>query len=68
MEEVLKYYKQYMPETKKDEIISIEDIIKNNSDKYENYLKNYKIAKEMNLKAPLISLFGNINDNEEERK
>ena len=68
LEEVLKYYKQYMPETKKEEIISIEDIIKNNSDKYENYLKNYKIAKEMNLKAPLISLFGNINDNEEEIK
>ena len=66
LNEVLKYYKQYMPETKKEEIISIEDIIKNNSGKYEKYIKDYEIAKEMNLKTPLISLFGNLNDNENE--
>jgi len=66
LEEILKYYKQYMPETKKEEIISIEDIIKNNSYKYENYLKDYEKAKEMNLKAPFVRLFGNLNDNEKE--
>ena len=55
-----------MPETKKEEIISIEDIIKNNSYKYENYLKDYEKAKEMNLKAPFVRLFGNLNDNEKE--
>ena len=68
LEEVLKYYKQYMPESRKEEINSIEDIIKNNSDKYENYLKDYEIAKEMNLKTPLISLFGNLNNEEEINK
>ena len=61
--EILKYYKQYHPETKKDDIISIEEIIKNNSDKYEKHLTDYEIAKEMNLKTPLINLFINLNDN-----
>ena len=68
LEEVLKYYKQYMPQTKKEEIKSLEDIIKNNSDKYEIYLNDYETAKEMNLKTPLISLLGNLNDNEEDIK
>ena len=68
LEEVLKYYKQYMPQTKKNEIKSLEDIIKNNSDGYENYLNDYETAKEMNLKTPLISLFGILNDNEDEIK
>ena len=69
LEEVLKYYKQYMPQTKKDEIKSLEDIInKRYSDKYENYLNDYEIAKEMNLKTPLISLFGNLNNNENDIK
>ena len=62
--EILKYYKQYLPETKKDDIISIEEIIKNNSDEYEKYLIDYEIAKEMNLKTPLINLFINLNDND----
>jgi len=66
LEEVLKYYQTYMPQTKKEDINSIENIIKNNLEKYENYLKDYEIAKEMNLKTPLISLFGNLNDNEED--
>lgn len=57
-----------MPQTKKEEIKSLEDIIKNNSDKYEIYLNDYETAKEMNLKTPLISLLGNLNDNEEDIK
>ena len=69
LEEVLKYYKQYLPQTKKEEIKILEDIInKKFSDKYENYLNDYEIAKEMNLKTPLISLFGKFGDNEEEIK
>jgi len=63
IKEILKYYKQYHPETKKDDIILIEEIIKNNSDNYEKYLADYEIAKEMNLKTPLINLFINLNNN-----
>ena len=63
LKEILKYYKQYHPETKKDDIISIEEMLKNNSDKYGKYLKDYEIAKEMNLKTQLINLFINLNDN-----
>jgi hypothetical protein len=66
LDEILKYYKQYLPKTKKEEIISIEHIINNNSDNYEYYLKDYKIAKEINLKAPLISLLGKFNDDEKQ--
>ena len=69
LEEVLKYYKQYMPQTKKEEIKLLEDINdKKFSDEYENYLNDYEIAKEKNLKTPLISLFGKLSDNEEEIK
>ena len=63
LKEILKYYKKYHPETKKDDIISIEEIINNNSDKYEKYLTDYEIAKEMNLKTPLINILINLNDN-----
>ena len=66
LDEILKYYKQYLPGTKKEEIISIEDIINNNSDNYEYYLKDYEKAKEINLKAPLISLLGKLNDDEKQ--
>ena len=60
LEEILQYYKQYFPETKKNDINRIEEMIKNffeNNIKYENYEKyliDYKDAKKMNIRTPII--------------
>ena len=58
--EILKYYKQYFPETKKNDVNLIEEIINNifkNNIKYgnyEQYLLDYEEAKKMNIRAPII--------------
>ena len=61
---VLIYYKDFLFESKIKDIILIEDIIKNNNkEEYEKYLYDYNIAKEMNLRTPIIEyLFNNINN------
>jgi len=57
LKEVQKYYKEYLFESKKEDIINIEKIINNNEDDIscEIYLKDYELAKEMNLRAPIIN-------------
>ena len=60
LNEILQYYRQYFPESKKDDINKIEQI-KNNIfenikyENYENYLQDYEDAKQMNIKAPIIN-------------
>ena len=53
--EVLNYYKNYFPQSKKEEINIIESMIKNNKITGEiNYLKDFDISKKMNIKFPII--------------
>ena len=54
LKEVLKYYKDYLFESKKNDINNIDNIINNNIFNYEDYLKDYDKAKEMNIKSPII--------------
>ena len=62
MKEILKYYKNYFFESKKDEIKKIEEIIQNKNGFY--YLEDYNIAEEMNKKIPIINyLFDSKNTN-----
>ena len=54
LKEILNYYKAFLFESKKEDIDKIQDIIENNKKGYENYLKDYNKAKEMNLRLPII--------------
>ena len=54
LELVLKYYKELLFESKKDEILLIEDILNNNKRFEDEILKDYKIANEMVKKLPVI--------------
>ena len=54
LKEILKYYKEFCFETKKDDIKIIENIIKNNKKDYKKYLSEYDIAKKMNIRIPII--------------
>ena len=53
--EVLTYYKEYLFESKKQEIIAIEKKINNNENDFGIYLQDYELAKKMNLRAPIIN-------------
>ena len=53
--EVLTYYKEYLFESKKQEIIDIEKKINNNENDFGIYLQDYELAKKMNLRAPIIN-------------
>ena len=60
LKEVNKYYKEYLFESKKEDINYINEIIKsndnaNNVNDFEKYLKDYKLAKKMNLRLPIIN-------------
>jgi hypothetical protein len=55
LKEILLFYKDYKFETKKNDIILIEEIIKNKKGNYEKYLKDYDIAKFFNLRNPIIN-------------
>ena len=64
LEEILKYYKTFLFESKIENINIIEDIIKDNKLNYKIYLKDYDIAKNMNIRLPFIKNFYNrINNN-----
>jgi hypothetical protein len=54
LELVLKYYKEFLFESKKDEITVIEDILNNNKRFEDEILNDYKIANEMVKKLPVI--------------
>ena len=65
LKEILNYYKEFLNEIKKDDIIIIENIINNNKkSSYNEYLIDYEQAKEMNLRLLIIKyLHSNINEN-----
>ena len=56
LKEVLEYYNNFCPESKKKEILELNDIIKSGKGKFENYLIDYEKAKKMNIRYPLIYL------------
>ena len=63
---ILQYYKNFYFYSKKNDINKIEDIIKNNSMDYQNYLGEYITAQKMNDRYPIINyLFKNENNNNE---
>ena len=65
LKEIFKYYKDFLFESKKIDIKIIEYIINNNiTDKnIDNYLKDYDLAKKMNVRSKIINyLFYNINN------
>ena len=52
--EILKYYNDYFPESKKNDIKLIEQIIEQNVEIDEKYLNDYESIKKMNLRRPMI--------------
>ena len=64
LNEVIQYYTNYFFESKKKEIEEIRDIIKNQKNNYEPYLKEYEIAKTMNLRLPLVNVLFNYSNKE----
>ena len=61
----MEYYNNYYSESKTKEINEIKEIIKNNKNNYEQYIKDFDFekAKNMNLRYPLIKLiFDNSKD------
>ena len=62
LKEILNYYKTFLFESKSNDINLIENFVKNKRVEinYESYLKNLEIAKNMNLKFPLINYLFNI--------
>ena len=65
LDQVLLYYKNILFESKKNDIILIEDIIKNNNNKlnYEKYLLDYDIAQKMNKRFSIIKYLFEKNNN-----
>ena len=52
--EILKYYNDYFPESKKNDIKLIEQILEQNEEIDEKYLIDYECIKKMNLRRPMI--------------
>lgn len=66
---ILEYYKEILFESKKDDIILIEDIIKNNKNVEKDLLKDYDRAKLMKVKLPVIKyIYDNNNKIKKEKK
>ena len=62
----MNYYKNFLFESKKEEIKTIENIIKNNNGNYKDYLKDLEEAKKMNKKYEIINyLFESKNKDKE---
>ena len=57
LKEVLKYYKEFLFESKKEHILSIENAIINNKGVYKKYLQDYDISIKINNRAPIIKYF-----------
>ena len=60
LNQIVNYYKDFKFETKKNEIILIEEIIKNKKGEYEKYLQNYSEAEFWNLRKNIIYEIYNI--------
>jgi hypothetical protein len=67
LKEILNYYKGFLFESKSDEIILIENNIKKNDYNDENYLNELDIAKEMNIRLPLINIIFNLRNRGKQR-
>ena len=57
LKEILKYYEEFLFESKKGDIEIIKDIIKNNKNIYEEYLKDYEIVKKSILEVSLLIIY-----------
>ena len=55
LNEILNYYKNFLFDSKKEEIENIENIIKNNNGNYNDYLNDLEEAKKMNQKYEIIN-------------
>jgi len=53
---ILEYYNNFYSEEKAKEINEIKEIIKNNKNNYEQYIKDFEKAKKMNIRFPLIDI------------
>ena len=56
LEEIKKYYENYLFESKSNEINTLNDIIKNKKGKYDDYLKDLDKAKKLNIRLPLVNI------------
>ena len=56
LKEILEYYNNYLFVSKKEQIVELTEIIKNEKGKYEKYLEEYETAKKKNLIFPLINI------------
>ena len=66
LKEVLEYYKNYLFKSKKEEIKLIERIIESNKGEYQIYLKEYELAKKMNIRKDIITYFYDLKNSSEE--
>ena len=62
LKEILNYYNNYLFESKSKEIAELKDIIKNKQGNYEEYLKDFEKAQNMNIRYPLICLLSDNNN------
>ena len=60
LQEVLIYLQNFKFETRKQDIVMIEEIIKNNKMEFVNYLKDYEVSKKMNQRKNIINIFINL--------
>jgi hypothetical protein len=67
LKEILNYYKNILFKSKKEDIISIENIIKNNKGFCKEYLKDYDEAIKNNKRFPIIKYLYNNNADDEEQ-
>ena len=68
LKEILQYYQQYYPQTKKEDINLINNYITNNNgnkEQYVKYLTDLDEARKMNLKTPFIKKLLNKNNYKE---
>ena len=64
LKEVLNYYKKYLFDSKRQDIIIISNIIKYNMGNYKEYLKDYEKSKKYNLLLKMIEYLNKIKNNE----
>ncbi len=67
LKEVLNYYKEYLFESKKEEIKKIEEIIEKNEINYKDYLVDLDKAKNMNIKLGIIRAIYELKYKDEEK-
>ena len=69
LKEIMKYYKQNLFESKKDDISNIDYMIKNKKGFFRKYLNDYETAKKMNDRYPIINyLYAEENNEEKNNK